>query len=161
MTEPVAATQRICALRLDEKLGSRRSQTVEHERAVAIFDLLEENRFDLKQAASGPYRLTLGLEDGRLIFDIRSEADEPVERIPLALTGMRGIIRDYFAICDSYYGAIKNQTLSQIETIDMARRGLHNEAAGLLAERLADKVTVDHDTARRLFTLICVLHIRG
>jgi uncharacterized protein (UPF0262 family) len=161
MAEPDAATQRIIDVRLDERSVVRRNPTIEHERAIAIFDLLEENRFDLQNHGPGPYKLMLGIEENRLIFDVRDSADSEIDRIQLPLVGMRGTIRDYFTICDSYYGAIKNQSLSQIETLDMARRGLHNEAAEMLRERLAERVGLDLDTARRLFTLICVLHIRG
>ncbi|MFD2264954.1 UPF0262 family protein [Lacibacterium aquatile] len=161
MAEPDAATQRIIDVRLDERSVVRRNQTIEHERAVAIFDLLEENLFDLRGHPPGPYKLMLGIEESRLVFDVRDENDGEVDRIQLPLVGMRGTIRDYFTICDSYYGAIKNQSLAQIETLDMARRGLHNEAAEMLRERLVERVGLDLDTARRLFTLICVLHIRG
>lgn len=161
MAEPDAATQRIIDVRLDERSVVRRNPTIEHERAIAIFDLLEENRFDLQGHPPGPYKLMLGIEENRLIFDVRDAGDSEIDRIQLPLVGMRGTIRDYFTICDSYYGAIKNQSLSQIETLDMARRGLHNEAAEMLRERLAERVGLDLDTARRLFTLICVLHIRG
>lgn len=161
MAEPDAATQRIIDVRLDERSVVRRNPTIEHERAIAIFDLLEENRFDLQGRVPGPYKLILGIEENRLIFSVSDVGDSEIDRIQLPLVGMRGTIRDYFTICDSYYGAIKNQSLSQIETLDMARRGLHNEAAEMLRERLADRVGLDLDTARRLFTLICVLHIRG
>lgn len=153
--------KRIAQLTLDERTVLRRNADVEHERAVAIFDLLEENYFGLISNQSGPYHLSLGIEDNRLVFDIRTTTNDPVERLLLPLTGLRGIIKDYFTICESYYQAIKRSTPSQIEAIDMGRRGLHNEASEMLRERLADKVEMDLDTARRLFTLICVLHIRG
>jgi len=153
--------KRIAQLTLDERTVLRRNADVEHERAVAIFDLLEENYFGLLNSKSGPFHLSLGIEDNRLVFDIRSTTNEPIERLLLPLTGLRGIIKDYFTICESYYQAIKRSTPSQIEAIDMGRRGLHNEASEMLRERLADKVEMDLDTARRLFTLICVLHIRG
>ncbi len=152
---------RIVDLHLDEKLVVRRNPTVEHERSVAVFDLLEDNSFALVGHDGGPYRLRLGLEENRLIFDIRDEADQAIDRLQLPLIGMRGIIRDYFTVCETYYQAIKSATLAQIEAVDMGRRGLHNEGSELLRERLADRVSMDFDTARRLFTLICVLHIRG
>lgn len=153
--------KRIAQLTLDERTVLRRNADVEHERAVAIFDLLEENYFGLIHHDAGPFHLSLGIEDNRLVFDIRTTTNDPVERLLLPLTGLRGIIKDYFTICESYYQAIKRSTPSQIEAIDMGRRGLHNEASEMLRERLADKVDMDLDTARRLFTLICVLHIRG
>lgn len=157
MTDQAA---RIVDLKLDERTVVRRNPDVEHERAVAIFDLLEENSFALA-GAPGPYHLSLGIEDNRLLFEVRDSQGGEIERIQLPLTGFRGIVRDYFTICESYYAAIRRSTPSQIEAIDMGRRGLHNEAAEMLRERLADKATMDLDTARRLFTLICVLHIRG
>jgi len=153
---------RIVSLNLDEKTVVRRSPEVEHERAVAIFDLLEENRFAPLGHDGGPYDLRLSVEDRqRLVMDIRHEGGDPVERVTMSLTPFRRIVKDYFQICESYFDAIKRLTPSQIETIDMARRGLHNEGSEMLAERLKDKVDMDRDTARRLFTLICVLHIRG
>lgn len=153
---------RIASLQLDEKTVMRRSPEVEHERAVAIFDLLEENRFAPAGHDGGPYDLRLSVEDRqRLVIDIRSEAGDPVERVTMSLTPFRRIVRDYFHICESYFDAIKRLTPSQIETIDMARRGLHNEGSDMLAERLKGKIEMDRDTSRRLFTLICVLHIRG
>ena len=153
---------RIVSLNLDEKTVVRRSPEVEHERAVAIFDLLEENRFAPLGHDGGPYDLRLSVEDRqRLVMDIRHEGGDPVERVTMSLTPFRRIVKDYFQICESYFDAIKRLTPSQIETIDMARRGLHNEGSEMLSERLKDKVDMDRDTARRLFTLICVLHIRG
>lgn len=153
---------RIASLKLDEKTVMRRSPEVEHERAVAIFDLLEENRFAPLGHDGGPYDLRLSVEDRqRLVIDIRHENGDPVERVTMSLTPFRRIVRDYFQICESYFDAIKRLTPSQIETIDMARRGLHNEGSEMLVERLKDKVEMDRDTSRRLFTLICVLHIRG
>jgi len=153
---------RIVSLNLDEKTVVRRSPEIEHERAVAIFDLLEENRFAPLGHDGGPYELRLSVEDRqRLVMDIRHESGDPVERLTMSLTPFRRIVKDYFQICESYFDAIKRLTPSQIETIDMARRGLHNEGSDMLAERLKDKVDMDRDTSRRLFTLICVLHIRG
>lgn len=155
------STQRIVKIDLDEKLVVRRNSDVEHERKVAIFDLLEENSFQPVGHEGGPYHLKMGLEDNRLIFDIREVDGTAVERISLPLTGFRGIIKDYFMICESYYNAIRSASPSKIEAIDMGRRGLHNDGSTLLQDRLAEKIAVDFDTARRLFTLICVLHIRG
>lgn len=157
MTDP-----RIVSLELDEKTVLRRSPEIEHERAVAIYDILEENRFAPIGHDGGPYDLKLSIEDRqRLVLDINSEAGEPVERVTLSVTPFRRIVKDYFQICESYFDAIKKLSPSQIETIDMARRGLHNEGADMLSERLRDRVDMDQDTSRRLFTLICVLHIRG
>jgi len=154
---------RIVHVALDEKGVVRRSPEVEHERAVAIYDLVEENRFvPIECADKGPFRLHLRIEDGiRLILDIRDEADTPLTEVTVPLQPFRGIVRDYFMVCESYYNAIKHASLAQIEALDMGRRGLHNEGSELLRERMADKVEVDFDTARRLFTLICVLHLRG
>ena len=156
-----ANDQRIVKIALDERSVVRRNADIEHERAVAIFDLLEENSFAPAGDLAGPFHLNLGLKENRLILEIRSTAEEPLDRVALPLTPFRGIIKDYFLICESYYQAIRTASPSRIEAIDMGRRGLHNEGSELLRERLADKVAIDLDTARRLFTLICVLHIRG
>ena len=153
--------QRIVNLFLDERTVLRRSPQVEHERKVAIFDLLDENKFAPVGDFDGPYILRLSIEEDRLVFDIHDQADQPLTRFTMGLTPFRRIVKDYFLISDSYYESIKTQSLSRIEAIDMGRRGLHNEGADLLGERLAGKVAMDTDTARRLFTLICVLHIRG
>jgi uncharacterized protein (UPF0262 family) len=153
--------RRIVKVELDERTVLRRSAEVEHERAVAIFDLIEESNFCPVGDNGGPYSLFLGIEENRLVIDIRTETDEPLGKVILALTPFRRIVKDYFQICESYYQAIKAATPSQIEAIDMGRRGLHNEGSDLLRERLAGKIEVDSNTARRLFTLICVLHIRG
>ena len=158
---PADPSKRIAHLELDERTVLRRNPDVEHERSVAIFDLLEENRFGPVGHEGGPYHLRLGIADNNLVFDIRDVADQPVDRVTLSLASFRGIVKDYFMVCESYYAAIRQATPSQIEAIDMGRRGLHNEGSELLRERLSDKVEIDFDTARRLFTLICVLHIRG
>jgi uncharacterized protein (UPF0262 family) len=155
------APRRIVKLTLDEHTVIRRSQEVEQERAVAIFDLIEENHFSPVGIDGGPFVLLLKIEDNRLIFEVQNEAGDDLLRAQLALAGFRGIVKDYFMICDSYYSAIKTATRSQIEAVDMARRGLHNDGSVMLRERLADQIEIDHNTARRLFTLICVLHIRG
>jgi uncharacterized protein (UPF0262 family) len=153
---------RLIDVRLDEKSLVRRSPEVEHERAVAIYDLLEENHFALPgDAAAGPFALHLRLEDSRLVFDVRSEEGQPITELPVPLRAFQGLIRDYFLVCESYYAAIRTAPPSRIEAIDMGRRALHNEGGEMLRERLAGRVEVDFDTARRLFTLICVLHIRG
>lgn len=165
MAEADHNLQRIIAVDLDEGSIVWRNADVEQERRVAIFDLIEDNRFapqrEHADGYAGPYRLLLRVEEGRLVFDIGREDGTPLESVILGLGRFRRPIRDYFAICDSYYQAIKTSTAQQIETVDMARRGLHNEAAEMLMERLDGKITVDFDTARRLFTLICVLHIKG
>jgi uncharacterized protein (UPF0262 family) len=154
-------SKKIAKLELDERTVVRRNADVEHERSVAIFDLLEDNRFEPVGHDGGPYHLKLGIADNSLVLDIRDTAEQAVDKIVLPLAAFRGIVKDYFLICESYYAAIRSSSPSQIEAIDMGRRGLHNEGSELLRERLADKIAVDLDTARRLFTLICVLHIRG
>jgi uncharacterized protein (UPF0262 family) len=159
------ADPRIIDVELDERTILWRSADVEQERRIAIFDLIEGNHFapqrEHADSYAGPYRITLSVEEGRLAIQIKRADDTPLELLVLALGRFRRPIRDYFAICDSYYQAIRASTPQQIETVDMARRAIHNEAAELLKERLDGKIEVDFDTARRLFTLICVLHIRG
>ena len=156
---------RIIDITLDEATITWRNPDIEQERRVAIFDLIEENSFrpvrSWEAGHKGPYRLALSVVDGRLSIAIRSEDDVQLETLLLGLARFRRPIREYFAICDSYYQAIRKATASEIETIDMARRGIHNRATELLMERLEGKVETDFATARRLFTLICVLHIRG
>lgn len=139
----------------------RRRPEVEHERAIAIYDLLEDNYFAPMGEYVGPYNLHLRLEDNRLVFDVRTQDDQKLLEVPLPLRTFQSIVKDYFLVCESYYQAIKKSTPSQIEAIDMGRRGLHNEGSETLQDRLKGKVDIDFDTARRLFTLICVLHIRG
>ncbi len=153
--------QKLAKIELVEKHQVRRAAEVEHERAVAVYDLLEENYFAPNGDFIGPYALYIKLEDTRLIFDVRKEDETPLVQVPLPLKTFQSIVKDYFLICESYFAAIKKSTPSQIEAIDMGRRGLHNEGSELLRERLGGKIDVDFDTARRLFTLICVLHIRG
>jgi uncharacterized protein (UPF0262 family) len=145
---------------LDESIG-RSTPDVEHERAVAIFDLLEENRFEPVGHPGGPYHLKLSMIDSRLVFQIRTESGEEVATHILSLTPFRRIVRDYFMICESYYDAIRSSTPSQIEAIDMGRRGIHNEGSQTLMDRLEGKIKFDFDTARRLFTLVCVLYWKG
>jgi uncharacterized protein (UPF0262 family) len=153
---------RLIDVQLDERTVVRRSADIEHELKVAIFDLIEQNTFSPVGAHDnqGPFQLSIGIADNRLVFDIRDETTAPLGKIILALSPFRKIVKDYFEICDSYYQAIKRSSPSQIETIDMARRGVHNEGSELLRERLKGKIDCDFDTARRLFTVICVLHIR-
>jgi len=145
---------------LDESIG-RASPDVEHERAVAIFDLLEENHFEPQGHDGGPYKLTLSIADKRLVFDITLENGDQVATHILSLTPFRRIVKDYFMICESYYEAIKTASPTKIEAIDMGRRGVHNEGSQTLMDRLSGKITLDFDTARRLFTLVCVLYWRG
>lgn len=156
---------RIIDVTLDERTILWRNADVEQERRIAIYDLIENNHFAPQRrhddGYAGPYRLALSVEEGRLALRIEREDGAPLETHVLGLARFRRPIRDYFAICDSYYQAIRQSTPQQIETVDMARRAIHNEAAELLKARLEGKIAVDFDTARRLFTLICVLHIRG
>ena len=159
------ADPRIIDVELDERTILWRSADIEQERRIAIFDLVEGNHFAPQRmhadGYAGPYRIKLAVEEGRLAIQIHRADNSHLETLVLSLGRFRRPIRDYFAICDSYYQAIRQATPQQIETVDMARRAIHNEAADLLMERLAGKIDVDFDTARRLFTLICVLHIRG
>ncbi|MFK0161772.1 UPF0262 family protein [Rhizobium sp. NPDC090279] len=145
---------------LDDTIG-RSTPDVEHERAVAIFDLIEENSFMPAGHQGGPYLLNLSLVDQKLVFDIRLEDGGVVATHILSLTPFRRIVKDYFMICESYYEAIRSATPSRIEAIDMGRRGIHNEGSQTLMDRLNGKISVDFDTARRLFTLVCVLYWRG
>jgi uncharacterized protein (UPF0262 family) len=159
------STARISHIELDEATILWRNADIEQERRIAIFDLIEENTFLPARASEaghpGPYHLRLAVDDGRLMLDISDEDGRALETLILGLGRFRRPIREYFAICDSYYQAIRKASAQEIETIDMARRGVHNEAAEMLLERLDGKVATDFATARRLFTLICVLHIRG
>ena len=163
MTPPKSdqPAQRLVKVTLDEGSIGRSSPDIEHERAVAIYDLLEDNAFAPVDHDGGPYALHLSITENRLVFDIRLEDGTPVMAHLLSLTPLRRIVKDYFLVCDSYYKAIRTSTPSQIEAIDMGRRGLHNEGSELLMERLKEKISVDFDTARRLFTLVCVLHWKG
>lgn len=156
-------TDRICHVEIDERGLARPTPAIEQERKVAIFDLLDDNSFSLpareeRAAPSGPYRLHLAIRDGRLVFDVATEGAEKVGEFHLSLGPFRQVVKDYFQICESYFEAVKRLPPSQIEAIDMARRGIHNEGARVLQERLDGKARVDIATARRLFTLICVLH---
>ena len=151
---------RLCDVVLDDSIG-RSTPDVEHERAVAIFDLIEENTFEPAGHDGGPYRLHISLVDSKLVFSIKTEDDTDVSTHILSLTPFRRIIKDYFLICESYYEAIRSSTPSQIEAIDMGRRGIHNDGSQTLMDRLSGKIRIDFDTARRLFTLVCVLYWRG
>jgi len=156
-------TNRICQIEIDEKGLVRPTPEIEQERRVAIFDLLEDNRFTParrpdREMPEGPYRVLLAIREGRLVFDIATESGEKADEFHLSLGPFRQVVKDYFQICESYFDAVKRLPPSQIEAIDMARRGIHNEGASILQDRLTGKAEVDTDTARRLFTLICVLH---
>lgn len=156
----VPSTERIVNVTLDEKSIVRRNSDIEHERAVAVYDLLEKNVF-APAGLKGPYHLVISVEGERLIFDIRDEKEKPLDKVMLPTQLFRRIVRDYFMVCESYYSAIKTASPARIEALDMGRRGLHDEGSALLRERLAGKIEMDLETARRLFTLVCVLHIRG
>ena len=152
---------RLVAVTLDEDSIGRSSSDIEHERATAIYDLIEENSFAPVDHDEGPYALRIGIKENRLVLDIRAANDKPVIAHLLSLTPFKGIVKDYFMICDSYYAAIRTATPDKIEAIDMGRRGLHDEGSRILQDAIKRKVKVDFDTARRLFTLICVLHWKG
>src|SRR3954463_2640482 len=153
--------RRLVAVTLDEASIGRGNPDQEHERAIAIYDILEANSFALPEHEGGPSALNLAAVENRLCFDIGTPEAEPLIAHHLSLTPFRRVVRDYAMICDSYYKAIRSASPAQIEAVDMGRRGLHNEAAELLLERLAGKVVLDHDTARRIFTLIFALHWKG
>ncbi len=160
MAGAASEKSRLIDVELDESIG-RSTPDVEHERAVAVFDLLEENCFRPVGDEGGPYKLKLSLAESRLVFAVSRENDEPVVTHILSLTPFRRIVKDYFMVCESYYEAIRTSTPSHIEAIDMGRRGLHDEGSQTLKDRLKGKIEMDFDTARRLFTLVCVLHWRG
>jgi uncharacterized protein (UPF0262 family) len=153
--------QRLVKVELDEESIGRSNPDVEHEREVAIYDLLEQNSFAPVGDNGGPYALHLKVDGARLLFDIRSADGKPVVAHLLSLTPLRRIVKDYYTICDSYYQAIRTATPDKIEALDMGRRAVHNDGSRILTERLKSKVILDQDTARRLFTLVCVLHWRG
>jgi uncharacterized protein (UPF0262 family) len=154
---------RLAAITLDAATLPAATAEIEHERRVAIFDLVETNSFEPVGSEGGPYDLTLSLQDNRLVFDVRQTgaAEGSGRTYALSLTPMKSVMRDYLLICDSYYEALRGSSASQIEAVDMGRRGLHNEGAELLKARLEGKVVVDHETSRRLFTLVCALYRRG
>ncbi len=151
---------RLIAVELDQQSIAKADPNVEHERRVAIADLLDSNSFAPAGDTQGPYALRLAIEDQRLVFDVKQQDGAPVHVFVFSLGPLRRILKDYLMMCDSYYEAVRDATLTQIEAIDMGRRGLHNEGSSILRERLAGKIEVDFDTARRLFTLICALHRR-
>ncbi len=157
---------KISHIEIDDSALPPPTPEIEQERKVAIFDLLEDNSFSLPErdgraAPTGPYRLMLAIRDRRLVFDIQTEDEQPAAEFHLSLGPFRQVVKDYFQICESYFDAVKKLPPSQIEAIDMARRGIHNEGARVVQERLEGKAKLDIDTARRLFTLICVLHFGG
>ena len=152
---------RLAAVTLDESSIGRSNPDVEHERAVAIYDLVADNTFKPSGHDGGPYALQLGISGNRLVFDIRATDGTPVIAHMLSLAPFRRIVKDYFTVCDSYYAAIRTATPDRIEALDMGRRALHDEGSRIVMERLKRKVEVDFDTARRLFTLITVLHWKG
>jgi uncharacterized protein (UPF0262 family) len=154
-------SNRLVAVTLDENSIGRSNADVEHERAVAIYDLLEDNSFAPHGDAQGPYTLSLSINGSRLVFAIKREDGTPVMAHLLSLSPLRRIVKDYYMVCDSYYAAIRTATPDRIEALDMGRRGLHDEGSRILMERLERKVTINFETARRLFTLICVLHWKG
>lgn len=150
---------RLASVDLDETTLPSGTAEIEHERRVAIFDLIEKNVFHPDGAGGGPYGLKLSLQDNRLVFDI--DGVDFTRTYALSLTPMKSVLKDYLLICDSYYEALRGSSATQIEAVDMGRRGLHNEGADLLKARLDGKVAIDHETARRLFTLVCALYRRG
>jgi len=152
---------RLVAITLDEKSTATSNPNIEHEREVAIFDILEGNQFALEGRDDGPYSLNLAIIEDRLVFTVGDEAGETLITHMLSLTPLKRIMKDYFLVCESYYAAIRTAPPSRIQAIDMGRRGLHDEGSRILMERLAGKITIDLDTARRLFTLICALHWKG
>ena len=159
MTE--ASTFCLKGVTLEERTAVHRTRDIEHEREIALYDLLEANSFRPVGSKGGPYELVLGVEENRLVFNIKLLSGEPHGKLILSLTPFRRVIKDYFQLCESYFKAIPNQPSSRIEVLDMGRRGLHDDGAKILQERLKGKIEVDFDTARRLFTLICVLHLKG
>jgi uncharacterized protein (UPF0262 family) len=156
-----SSKSRLIAITLDERSIARGNTNVDHEREVAIFDLLDANSFALDGRDDGPYKLTLGIVEDRLVLSVGNEKVDPLVTHVLSLSPFRRLIKDYFIVCDSYYAAIRSAPPSRIQSIDMGRRALHDEGSRLLAERLKGKITVDHDTARRLFTLVSALHWKG
>jgi uncharacterized protein (UPF0262 family) len=152
---------RLVAINLDAASIGRANPNIEHEREVAIFDILESNKFELEGREGGPYVLNLGLVEDRLVFAVAQEGAGDTFTVVLSLTPLRRVIKDYFIVCESYYAAIRTAPPSRIQSIDMGRRALHDEGSRVLVERLKGKISVDPDTARRLFTLICALHWKG
>ena len=147
----------ISHIELDDKHSPPPTAEIEKERRVALYDLLEGNKFEVP-FKSGPYHLILSIKEKRLVFEVSKEDQSPVSEFHLSLSPFRQVVKDYWAICENYYDAVKNLPPGKIETIDMARRGIHDEGARILLERLEEKAILDRDTSRRLFTLICILH---
>ena len=160
MTPLETDRKRLIKITLEEDRSIRRSPEVEHERAVAVYDLLDENVFDLIGEATGPYCLKIGIRENRLVLDVRDHVERPLAEVLLPIGPLRSLIRDYFTVCAAYYEAIKTATPSRIEAIDMGRRSIHDDGADVLRRRLAPRIEIDIQTSRRLFTLICVLHVR-
>ncbi len=158
---PAQPASRLIAVTLDQTSIGRANRHAEHEREVAIYDLIDANSFALAGRTDGPYKLKLAIVEDRLAFDISDATDSPLVTHLLSLSPLRRIIKDYFIVCDTYYQAIRTAPPSRIQAIDMGRRGLHDEGSRILCERLAGKIEIDHDTARRLFTLVCALHWKG
>lgn len=154
-------TQRLISINLDAKSIRRTNPNIDHEREVAIYDILDANSFALEGRDEGPYKLILGIVEDRLVFNVGNEEVETIVTHVLSLTPLRRLIKDYFIVCDSYYDAIRSAPPSRIQSIDMGRRALHDEGSRILIERLKGKIAVDKDTARRLFTLVCTLHWKG
>lgn len=152
---------RLADIRLDENSLAALSQNAEHERRIAMFDLMENNSFAIEGKDAGPYKLVLSVQDGRLVFHVTAADDAEALVHQFSLAPLRRLIKDYFLICESYYSAIRDAPPAQIEAIDMGRRGLHNEGSEVLTHALGGVIRMDYETARRLFTLICALHIRG
>lgn len=161
MDQPAQKASRLIEVVIDEAVPARRSADAEHERRVAIFDLIEDNHFVPNGGDEGPFVLRLSLVEGRLLFDIGNAEGQAVAKVTLSLQPFRSLLRDYSLICESYYQAIKNAPRSRIEAIDMGRRGIHNEGAELMIEKLEGQIELDLDTARRLFTLVFVMQMRG
>ncbi len=158
-------TRRIVRIELDERSLARATADIEHERKVAIYDLIEENYFEPIGGGEGPFELHLSLVETRLVFDVRrhdpaKQGGEPIGQVHMSMSPFRKIVKDYFMLCESYYDAIRTAAPAQIETVDMARRAMHNEGSEILRERLTEKINLDLNTARRLFTLICSFHMR-
>lgn len=161
MSEAAPGRSRLVSITLDERSILPSNSNIEHERKVAIYDILDVNSFELDGHDDGPYALNLSIAEDRLVLGVSQEQGEPVATFVLSLSPLRRIMKDYFIVCDTYYKAIRTAPPSRIQAIDMGRRALHDDGSKLLAERLQGKIVVDHDTARRLFTLICALHWKG
>ena len=161
MSEAAPSRSRLASIALDEQSIAPSSSNIEHERKVAIYDILDSNHFELDGRDDGPYALHLSVAEDRLVLAVRLEEGDPIATFVLSLSPLRRLMKDYFIVCDSYYQAIRTAPPSRIQAIDMGRRALHDDGSKLLVERLKGKITVDHDTARRLFTLICALHWKG